>query len=305
MGIYLRKKKNYILRNVIYSLLIILIIIISAYYFLISDTEVNLSKSDNKINQTIEDTIKVSNDTNTSSLNKLDLDEYVKIEVLDKKLSELINEEKVNDIVKSFIDDNPEFILEVLKNYQNEQNKIEQEKVNKINLSNIEKIYSIEHPMFLGNKDSQKKIFEFVDYNCGYCVKFHEEVKKVMKANPDLQLVIIQMPILGKMSEQLSKIAIAASLQGKFEEVHNYLYSSNRKSKIEDVLADLFLMNIDLSQLKIDLENKEINDIYTWHKSFVNDFKFSGTPAIIIGNTIVPGFVEAEKIIEILEKEFS
>ena len=111
---YILERKNYILRNVIYSLLIILIIIISAYYFLISDTEVNLSKSDNKINQTIEDTIKVSNDTNTSSLNKLDLDEYVKIEVLDKELSELINEEKVNDIV-NFIDDNPEFILEVLK----------------------------------------------------------------------------------------------------------------------------------------------------------------------------------------------
>ena len=86
------------------------------------------------------------------------MDEYVKIEVLDKKLSELINEEKVKDIVKSFIDDNPEFILEVLKNYQDEQNKIEQEKINKINLSNIERIYSIEHPMFLGNKDSQKNI---------------------------------------------------------------------------------------------------------------------------------------------------
>jgi len=37
----------------------------------------------------------------------------------------------------------------------------------------------------------------------------------------------------------------------------------------------------------------------------VNDFKFNGTPAIIIGETIIPGYIEKNKIIEILENEFS
>jgi len=41
------------------------------------------------------------------------------------------------------------------------------------------------------------------------------------------------------------------------------------------------------------------------YKKFVDDFKFTGTPAVIIGNTIIPGFIEADKILEILEKEFS
>ena len=55
----------------------------------------------------------------------------------------------------------------------------------------------------------------------------------------------MQMPILGESSITLSKIAIAASFQNKFEDVHNYLYSSERKSKMADILGDLFLMNID------------------------------------------------------------
>ena len=119
-------------------------------------------------------------------------------------------------------------------------------------LTNIENIYSSEHTMFIGDKNAEKKIFEFVDYNCGYCLKFHNEIMKVIDNDQNLQLVIIQMPILGSMSYDLSKLALAASLQNKFEEVHNYLYSSDRKSKMDDILADLFLMNVNLSQLELD-----------------------------------------------------
>ena len=61
------------------------------------------------------------------------------------------------------------------------------------------------------------------------------------------------MPILGESSITLSKIVIAASFQNKFEEVHNYLYSSDRKSKMPDILGDLFLMDIDKAQLEQDI----------------------------------------------------
>ena len=41
------------------------------------------------------------------------------------------------------------------------------------------------------------------------------------------------------------------------------------------------------------------------NEKFVKEFKFNGTPAIIIGETIIPGYIEKDKIIEILENEFS
>ena len=113
------------------------------------------------------------------------------------------------------------------------------------------------------------------------------------------------MPILGENSVTLSKIAIAASFQNKFEEVHNYLYSSERKSKMADILGDLFLMNIDIAQLEKDINSEEVAKLILSHEQFVNKFKFNGTPAIIIGETIIPGYIEKDKIIEILENEFS
>ena len=112
------------------------------------------------------------------------------------------------------------------------------------------------------------------------------------------------MPILGNSSEELSKIALASSLQDQFNIVHNYLYSSERKSKMQDILADLFLKGINLEMLKNDIDSPEVVDFLSTHKSYVDEFKFNGSPATIIGNQIIPGFIDANKITEILKKEF-
>ena len=286
MGIYTRKKRKNGLRIISYSTIFIFIIAILAYYYFKPSLDYNLTNIQNTDNKELESSDELPNN------NVLDSKNFVQYDELDK-------------IIEKFIENNPKIILDVLRDFQNKQNQIEQERISNENLTNIENIYSSEHTMFIGDKNAEKKIFEFVDYNCGYCLKFHNEIMKVIDNDQNLQLVIIQMPILGSMSYDLSKLALAASLQNKFKEVHNYLYSSDRKSKMDDILADLFLMNVNLSQLELDLESEEIKKLSDIHKNYVNDFKFSGTPAIIIGNTIIPGFISSEKILEILEKEFS
>jgi protein-disulfide isomerase len=286
MGIYTRKKSRNGLKIISYSTVIIFIIAIFAYYYFKPNINYNFVNIQNTDNKELEPA-----DVSPSNVN-FDNKNFVKYDELDKNIEE-------------FIRNNPGIILDVLRDFQSKQNQIEQKKISNNNLTNIEKIYASKHTMFIGDNNADKKIFEFVDYNCGYCLKFHNEIMKIVDSDQSLQLVIIQMPILGNMSDDLSKLALAASLQNKFEEVHNYLYSSNRKSKMDDILADLFLMNIDLPQLELDLKSEEIVNLSLIHKGYVNDFKFSGTPAIIIGNSIIPGFIGYNKILEILEKEFS
>ena len=192
-----------------------------------------------------------------------------------------------------------------MREYQLNQNKLEQEKINKENISSIQNLNLQAHPMYLGDASGTKVIYEFVDYNCGYCEKYHQELINVMKEDTSVKIVIIQMPILGNFSKDLTTIALASSLQGKFKTVHNYLYSSERKSNMEDILADLFLKGVDLQILKKDMDSQEVKDFLSIHKSYVDEFKFTGSPATIIGNQIIPGFIDQSKIIEILEKEFS
>ena len=297
MAIYSRKRKKSGFRIFIYSLSFLSVFLILGYYFfyptnLKTVLDENLGGAVVEIQDEEEKIIEIDETKNSQPGIEIDLSNYLQISDLDKNL-------------KEFIQNNPEFILDVLIKYQDEQNKIEQKKISQQNNLNIINLNLFDNSMIVGNKNATKIIYEFVDYNCGYCLKFHQQVLSVLNEDQNTKLVIMQMPILGESSITFSKIAVAASFQNKFEEVHNYLYSSDRKSKMADILGDLFLMNIDIAQLEKDMNSEEVSKVILSHEQFVNDFKFNGTPAIIIGETIIPGYIEKDKIIEILENEFS
>ena len=297
MAIYSRKRKKSGFRIFIYSLFFLSVFLILGYYFFYPTnlkTVLNETPSGAvvEIQDEEEKIIEIDETKNSQSDIEIDLSNYLQISDLDKNL-------------KEFIQNNPKFIIDVLRKYQDEQNKIEQEKISQQNNSNIINLNLFDNSMIVGNKNATKIIYEFVDYNCGYCLKFHQQVQSVLNEDQNTKLIIMQMPILGESSITFSKIAVAASFQNKFEEVHNYLYSSDRKSKMADILGDLFLMNIDIAQLEKDMNSEEVSKVILSHEQFVNDFKFNGTPAIIIGETIIPGYIEKDKIIEILENEFS
>ena len=291
MGIYVKKKKFNIL-NVFLIFLFVMIVVTTLYFYIFSE----------KNNFDLSNIANIQFDKESNQIIEPDLSSYLKKE--DVNFNEYFTKKEFDQNIKKFIEENPDYILGVLREYQLEQNKLEQEKTNQKNISSIKNLNLAYHPMYLGESNSAKVIYEFVDYNCGYCQKFHQELINVMNDN-SLKLVIIQMPILGNFSEELTKLALASSLQGQFKVVHNYLYSTERKSKMEDILADLFLRGVDLDILKNDLDSQEVSDFLSIHRSYADEFKFTGTPATIIGNQIIPGFIDADKITEILEKEFS
>ena len=292
MGIYVKKKKFNIL-NFFLIFLFLIIVLTTLYFFNIFSGKKIFDISNIKNTQFEE---------GPNQIIEPDFSSYLKKE--DVNFDEYFTKKEFDQNIKKFIEENPDYILGVLREYQLEQNKLEQEKTNQKNISSIKNLNLAYHPMYLGDSNSAKVIYEFVDYNCGYCQKFHQELINVMNDN-SLKLVIIQMPILGNFSEELTKLALASSLQGQFKVVHNYLYSTERKSKMEDILADLFLRGVDLDILKNDLDSQEVSDFLSIHRSYADEFKFTGTPATIIGNQIIPGFIDADKITEILEKEFS
>ncbi len=309
MGIYSRRKKSSVPKILSTIFLFLIFLFAGGYYFLF------LNNSENELSNTTELSQTLNNEDQNSNVNLTkDVEEYEKIIQIDtseflKKneidLSKYITEEELLEKLEDFIVSNPQFIIDVLRNYQKEQNLNEQEKKNSESLEKISFLNSQEHLLVYGNLSSTRVIYEFIDYNCGYCLKFHQELMNVLDKDKNIKVVFIQMPILGSQSDQLSKMAIAANLQNKFKVVHDYLYSKERKSNMEDILADLFLLNVDIIKLQEDTASDAVLNILNKHDQLVKEFQFTGTPAIIIGNTIIPGFIEEAKIFEILEKEFS
>lgn len=305
MGIYTRKKKNP-LSKILLVIFFIIFFFIVGYYFIFFNNDENQLPLTSQISTNL-----ITENQNSpigaieenKGIAQIDTSEFIKKNDID--LSQFLTTEELNEKLEDFITSNPQFIIDVLRNYQITQNQKEQEKINTQSLEKISLLNSQEHPLTYGNLSSKRSIYQFIDYNCGYCLKFHQELNNVLNKDNDIKVIVIQMPILGSQSNQFSKMAIAANLQNKFKIVHDYLYSQQRKSNMEDILADLFLLKVDIIKLQEDTASETVLNVLNKHDQLVKDFQFTGTPAIIIGNTIIPGFIEEEKIFEILEKEFS
>ena len=195
-------------------------------------------------------------------------------------------------------------ILETVKKYQIEQSKIEKAQLANKNKELIQKLKSYENNMFIGFNNADTTIYEFVDYNCGYCQKFHDVLLELIANNKNLRVEIIQLPILSDFSLDLAKITMASILTGDFEKVHNYLYSSERRSDLPEIFADLFLRGINIKSIKENMNSVQITNKIMEHKALADLFRLNGTPALIIGNEIVPGYIDLPKLMEIMSKEF-
>ena len=75
----------------------------------------------------------------------------------------------------------------------------------------------------IGDPKAKVTIVEFYDYNCPYCRATYPQIKAFLKANPDTKIVLKDIASLGKESEGVSRIVIAAAKQGKFEALHDAL----------------------------------------------------------------------------------
>ena len=272
MGLYTKKKNTFSFKKIL-----LFIIIISFFYFIYFYYSTYTQQNN---------TIQNSNDLIVSQNNQ------------SLKLNEL------EPLIKKIISENPELILETVKKYQIEQSKIEKSQIANKNKELIQKLKSYENNMFIGFNNADTTIYEFVDYNCGYCQKFHDVLLELIANNKNLRVEIIQLPILSDFSLDLAKITMASILTGDFEKVHNYLYSSERRSDLPEIFADLFLRGINIKSIKENMNSVQITNKIMEHKALADLFRLNGTPALIIGNEIVPGYIDLPKLMEIMSKEF-
>ena len=153
MGIYVKKRNFAGLRSLLLILVIIIVIIASYYFVFQENNKINPDNNLNSSNSQLEE--------NINFIQEKDLSAYLKKE----DMKEYLTNFKFDQSMKKFVEQNPDFILNVLREYQLNQNKLEQEKINKENISSIQNLNLQTHPMYLGDASATKVIYEFVDYN--------------------------------------------------------------------------------------------------------------------------------------------
>ena len=210
-----------------------------------------------------------------------------------------INEQEIENIIKKYILENPEILIESLERFTANQKEKEQKNfVNILNNFYDTKVY--ESLPRIGNIDSKLIIIEFVDYNCGYCKKTLSTISKLIKNFDNIQIVFIDYPILSESSEIAARASLAANEQNAYFEYHTILLN-NTKSINENILYKIAKeLSLDIEKFKKDISSEKIKNNIIKNIKFANSLKIKGTPTFIIGKQILPGAYDYEKLKKII-----
>lgn len=203
--------------------------------------------------------------------------------------------------IKRYILENPEVIIKSLQNYEKRKEEADlKSRKNFIN-DNLSIIQKTDGFIYDGNEKSETIIVEFFDYNCGYCKKAHNEIKKLLNGNKNIKVVYKNLPILSEKSDFLAKLSLAVGLESQkdFSKFHDFIYNSS--TKINDNKINKFLKDIGLNPKKIFKvsESDEIKSMIQNNVYLAEKIGITGTPAFLVGDELISGFVSS-KIIESL-----
>ncbi len=151
----------------------------------------------------------------------------------------------------------------------------------------------------IGNPNGKISIVEFFDYNCGYCKRALGDLARLMKENPDLRVVLRDLPILSPASAQAALVANAflRQFQGeKFWEFHQKLLSLRGQIGKPEALAVAKELGADMDKLEKDAADAAITQGIQESEKIAKALQINGTPSYVIGEDVVIGAVGYEDL---------
>ena len=143
-----------------------------------------------------------------------------------------------------------------------------------------------------GNPQGAVTVVEFFDARCGYCKQLHPTVEQMLKRQRDVRLVLKDLPILGPNSLLASRALLAAQRQGKYAELHDALLKLREEPAEPVVKREAEKLGLDWARLRRDMDDPAIGRRLEANTRLAAALRIEGTPALIIGDTLVPGAVD-------------
>jgi protein-disulfide isomerase len=219
-------------------------------------------------------------------------------------LAELTKEQQqqLADINK-LLESNPEVIANLhqsLAKYVDGQALLEKAKA-----ENHDWLYNTKDHSITGNPDGKTVLINFTDYNCPYCKKLEAGIEQLVKEYDDVKVINIIVPLQQQQVKGLDTNSAVYSLKvwqeapESFQEVHNLLVAKNGRHTKDSLEKIAKKTNTE----KLLVEDSEIQKTVMKNYRAFNELGLGGTPAIFIGDQIIPGFIPYTQLKELVAKE--
>ena len=202
-----------------------------------------------------------------------------------------LTEEEIKQLALEAILENPEIVMEAVAILEERRNAEQAASQAAVLQEQRDLLENDPNAPIAGNAEGDAVIVEFFDYNCPYCKRAAGDVKALLAADDNVRVVYREWPILGEGSLFAARAALAAREQGQYEAMHWGLMEMRGRAEEASVLALARSLDLDIDQLRADMDGEAVNTHLAASRRLADGLGFTGTPAFVIGNALVPGAV--------------
>ena len=196
--------------------------------------------------------------------------------------------EAFNARVHSYIVEHPEVLVEAANNLKTQGTEKQ--------LSEIAD--QVERPVpgaVLGNPKGTVTLVEFTDFACTYCRGSVADVDALIAANPDLRVVIRELPIIAPTSPLAARWGLAAAEQGKYPAFHKAMFAAGRTDQGSiETAARAAGLDLDRAR-KFAAHPRTLAEVEA-NVDFARKLGITGTPSWVVGEQLITGAVGKETL---------
>ncbi len=181
---------------------------------------------------------------------------------------------------------------------------IKDSKNKKIEVLSDTSTFSSDGDIIFGDKSASIQIYLFANYKCPFCLKFFKEVLPEMLKEYEGEIKINFKPIpFSNSKEELDALLMAISVfkYGDYMPFHDLLLKDPDiiySNLYKDYLIEI--MNLNHAIATSFLDDKTVHYIQN-NKKLFKDLKLKGTPAFIVKNKAVSGYLTFDEIKKMID----
>lgn len=202
----------------------------------------------------------------------------------------------VEQLIRDTIANHPEIVTEALKSAQQKSDAEAAENVRHAIVDERDRLVADPASPVGGNANGDVTIVEFFDYRCPYCKEVEPSLEALLKEDRKLRIVYKEFPILGPASVYATRVALASRAQGKYDAFHHAMMAVKGNIDDEVVRRTASGVGIDMAKLDGALKASEIDRIIKGNYALADSLEITGTPAFIVGDTMVPGVADIDTL---------
>ena len=147
----------------------------------------------------------------------------------------------------------------------------------------------------IGNPNGKLTLVEFIDFACGFCKRSVADVEQLVAANPELKVVVRELPILSPESADAAKMGLAAAEQGKYAAFHKAMFEAGRPDA-QSIAAAAKVAGLDMGRAARTIADPHAQAEIERNLGMARQLGINGTPSWVTGDRILNGAIGVEEL---------